>query len=157
MKTLFKETQRFTQWWLLLILCCIAIIPIYSIITRLSDNTPFMTNPSEDWFIIIFSLFVFLIAFLFFKIKLITIIDKDEIKIIFKPFAIKVIKWSDIKTAKIIDYGFVGGWGIRIGSKYGTVYNTNGNIGLAITTKSGNRLIVGTQRKNDLKKSLKIL
>ena len=41
----------------------------------------------------------------------------------FIPFVKKRIKWTEIKKAEVVNYGFVGGWGIRLSIEYGTVYN----------------------------------
>ncbi len=152
MKTLFKETQRFSQWWLWLILIGIAIIPIYAIIVRMIDGNPFMHDLKRDLTLIILSQIIFILIYFFARLKLITIIDKNEIRIIYKPFVKKVIRWSDVQTAKIINYRFVGSWGVGTRTKHGPIYNTNGKTGLSITTKSGNRFVVGTQKENELKK-----
>lgn len=62
----------------------------------------------------------------FFSITLITEINTDEIKMRYTLFTKKTVKWNEIKSAEIVNYGFVG-YGISLGSKYGTVYNTKGN------------------------------
>ncbi len=59
-----------------------------------------------------------------------------------------MVRWV---STKIIDYGFVGGWGIRYGSKHGVVYNTSGRIGIAIKTRKGEKLVIGTKKQNKLK------
>ena len=50
-----------------------------------------------------------------------------------------------------LDYGFIGGYGIRLWTKYGTVYNTSGKIGLAITLNNGDKFLIGTQKSDELK------
>ena len=52
--------------------------------------------------------------------------------------------------AEIVNYGFVGGWGIRLWTKYGTVYNMRGNKGLAIALTDGNKFLIGTQKPEEL-------
>ena len=44
-----------------------------------------------------------------------------------------------LKSAKIVNYGFVG-YGIRLGSQYGTIYNVNGNKGFAIELSNGKKV-----------------
>lgn len=58
---------------------------------------------------------------------------------------------KDIKSAKVVNYGFVGGWGIRLWTAYGTVYNIKGNKGLAIELFNGEKFLIGTQKENELK------
>ena len=87
---------------------------------------------------------------LFFRIRLITNINQNEIRMKFFPFVKKHINWKDVKSAEIVNYGFVGGWGIRLWTKYGTVYNTKGNKGLAIELKNGKKFLIGTQKETEL-------
>ena len=73
----------------------------------------------------------------------------------FFPLVKKDIKWKDIKDVQVIEYGFVGGFGIRLGTKYGTVYNIKGNKGLAIELTNGKKYLIGTQKETELKTALK--
>jgi len=88
----------------------------------------------------------------FWKMELRTNIDNERIKIIFFPFTNKEIKWEQIEQVKVINYGFVGGWGVRFGTKYGTIYNTSGRFGLALKLKNGKKLCIGTQNEKELNK-----
>src|SRR5690606_37115261 len=65
-----------------------------------------------------------------------TEISEKSIKFRFFPFFNKEVLWSDIESAKVITYGFVGGWGIRLNPRFGSVYNVSGNKGLAIVLKN---------------------
>jgi hypothetical protein len=147
----FKEEQRFTQWWLWLILIAVALIPVYGIIKQVIGGEQFGDNPLSDFGLIF--LLIFMIGFLalFWIMKLSTEIDDASIKMNFYPFTKKEIKWTEIKSAEVLNYGFVGGWGIRLGTKYGTVYNTSGNIGLAIVLKNNQKLCIGTIKETELK------
>jgi len=151
MITEFKEVQKFTQWWLWLIILGVATLPIYGIYKQLIIGEKFGTNPLSNNELILFSIFVFFLISLFWLIKLTTQINNDEIKIKFFPFLTKSIKWDTIKNAEIINYGFIG-WGIKIGTKYGTVYNTKGKVGLAIELNNGKKYLIGTQKEAELKK-----
>jgi len=44
--------------------------------------------------------------------------------------------------------------GVRIGTKYGTVYNTQGSEGLLLKFKDGKSVVIGTQRLDELKRFL---
>ena len=72
----------------------------------------------------------------------------------FYPFVHKEVKWEDIKRVDVTDYEFVGGWGIRLWTKYGTIYNVKGSTGLFIQTNDNKQFWVETQRKEDFKKVL---
>ena len=69
---------------------------------------------------------------------------------IFFPFTRIRVEWNEIKNAKVVNYGFVGGWGIRLWTQYGTVYNMKGNKGLAIELKTGKKFLIGTQKEVEL-------
>ncbi len=79
-----------------------------------------------------------------------TEIDQKEIRMNFFPFIKKRIEWKDVKKAEVLNYGFVGGWGIRLFTDYGTIYSTKGNKGLALELQSGKRLVIGTQKEAEL-------
>ena len=54
-----------------------------------------------------------------------------------------------------MNYGCVGGWGIRLWTKYGTIYNIKGNKGLAVKLLSGKKFLIGTQKGNELSEIVK--
>jgi len=153
MSILFKENQKFTQWWLWVLLIGIVCIPLYASYRQLILRIPFGSNPMSDLGLILFSIFMLAFLGFFFAIRLQTQIDDQEIYICYFPFLTKHIPWNDVKSAKIVNYGFMG-YGIRYGSKYGIVYNTKGNEGLAIELKNGKKLCIGTQKPEALEKIL---
>ncbi len=53
---------------------------------------------------------VVLVIVLFYFLKLTTSIDESGIRMFFFPFVRKTVSWSEIKSTKVFDYGFVGGW-----------------------------------------------
>ena len=55
---------------------------------------------------------------------------------------------------EIINYKNVG-YGIRISSMYGKIYNTNGKTGLLITKNDGDRILLGTNYADELGNQLK--
>jgi hypothetical protein len=142
MKKQFIETQKFTQWWIWLVLVVLSAIPLYNF-AYVGFSEGLMTSP------------IFLFVILFCLFKLATKIDEKEIKIVFFPLVWKTMQWADIKTVRLFDYGFVGGWGIRFWTKYGTVYNTSGSKGLLVELQDGKKIVVGTQKEEALKLFLK--
>lgn len=146
----FKEKQKFTQWWIWLILIGLGAIAVYGFIQQIVFGVEFGNKPMSHVGIIIFTLFVFGFIYFNWYMTLITEITNGGIKMRFVPFVKKEIQWSELKSAKVVDYGFVG-YGIRLGSKYGTVYNMNGNKGLAIELNNGKKFVIGTQKEMELK------
>lgn len=155
MKIEFKEEQKFTQWWLWLILIPIGFLPIIGIYKQIILGEPFGDKPMPNMGLILFAIFIFSLLGLFILMKLKTEINNDKIKMSFFPFVQKTTKWTEIKSAEVVNYGFVGGWGIRLWTEYGTVYNIKGNKGLAIELLNGKKYLIGTQKEIELNKIVK--
>ncbi len=152
MEPIFKEDQKFTQWWLWAILIGIGIWTIFGIYKQLFLGENFGNTPMSDLGIIIFSLFIFGLIAMFWFMRLKTEIDQKGIRMSFFPFVRKRVSWKEIQSAEVLNYGFVGGWGIRLWTKHGTVYNTKGNIGLEIELTNGKKFVIGTQKEIEMSK-----
>ena len=126
MQRTFTETQRFTQWWLWILLLAIAALPIWGLIQQIGMGEPWGNQPLSDTGLILFTVFTFGLIGFFLSMKLKTQIDSTGITVRFTPFVKRQVAWADIESTEVLNYGFVGGWGIRIGTKYGTVYNMKG-------------------------------
>lgn len=154
MKTLFSESQRFTQWWLWIIIIGCGIPFAAGIIQQVFLGKTFGDKPMSNTGLITgFILYVGLIV-LFFLLKLETTITKQAISFRFFPFVSRKIPFSEIDSMEVVNYGFVGGWGIRLTRRYGTVYNIKGNMGLLVKLKSGKTFIIGTQQPDVLRNSI---
>lgn len=149
MPILFKEVQKFSSFiWVLLL--PIAGFIFFGLFKQLILGEPFGDKPMSDIGITLVALLILSTVLLFLLSKLKTEITQDSIQISFKPFVSKTIQWRDVKTADVIKYGFVG-FGVRLGTKYGTIYNTRGDKGLALVLNNGTKLVVGTQKEEELK------
>lgn len=154
MKPIFSEIQRFRQWWLWLIVIVTCIVPIIGIYKQIINDVPFGNNPMSNNTLILSAVISSFIIVLFLLIRLETNITKEIIAFRFFPFVKRNYSFNEIETCKVIDYGFVGGWGIRYTMKYGTVYNTKGTKGLFIKLKDGKTTVIGTQKPEELQKIL---
>lgn len=147
----FNEHQNFNQRWIWALLLVISVVFGYAIIQQEVFNTPFGDKPAPTWVLI---LIVVLLGGLGLLLKIFTLktkINSEEISFSFKPLVSRKYTWSEIKTIKVIDYGFVGGWGIRLATKYGTVYNIKGSKGLQVTLVNNKQFVIGTQIPEALK------
>jgi hypothetical protein len=151
MKTAFNEVQRFSLMIRLIAAAGFAVVPVWGIVQQIILDRPFGNNPTSDTGLIIVSLFMLLMIILFFSMRLITRINQTGIEIRFIPFTRRKVKWSEVKKAEVINYGFVGGWGIRVFTRYGTVYNVGGKMGLYVELKNGKSFVAGTQKPDELK------
>jgi hypothetical protein len=125
-------------------------ITIYGLYKQLYLNLPFGDNPVSSNGLIVISTLIFLFIFLFALFYLKTEINAETIHFRFFPFVRKTIPWQDVKSAEVLNYGFVGGWGIRLWTSYGTVYNVRGKMGLALELNNGKKLLIGTQKPDEL-------
>ena len=149
---IFKEEQRFTQLWLIVLMAVSITVPI-AIMTQeyLKENTKMTTNQ------FVFTLFGILISALFiFTFKLTTRIDEKGIHYQFFPFhfKLKLISWSQISKAYVRTYdpiGEYGGWGLKGGwsKSKGKAINISGDIGIQLELKNGKKLLIGTQKKEN--------
>lgn len=153
----YKESQKFTQVWLWVILMAVSLVTILPTAKSLFDKETISTTGV----FVFLAILLFLIALnaLFYVAKLETKIDKDQVSIVFRPFINKpkAFRWEDIKEAHVRKYNSLtefGGWGIRYGWN-GKAYNTSGNQGLQLVLKSGNKVLIGTQKPSELEAYLK--
>ena len=114
----FKEEQRIDQWWLKAILLGTVAVLAYSVFITREDiaNHDSITLGLTLWGTVIVTLAILGTVWFW---KLTTKIDNYSITIKC-PFVSKKVNWDEIEKLEAIDYGFIGGWGIRIGTKYGT-------------------------------------
>lgn len=154
-KILFQEKQKFTQWWLWLLLIGLFCYLLY-------ENYMAYQTGKLDFCAVLFSFGILIpILILFYLLRLLTLVRADGIYVRFYPFhrKWKYYAWEEIEEVKVLTYKPLldyGGWGIRYGRK-GKAYNVKGNQGLQIHFKSGKNLLIGTQKPEELEKGLGFL
>jgi hypothetical protein len=159
-KILFKEEQRFNQWWIWLLLIfsfAVSVIPIwYGLFQQIHTGKPWGDNPASNTGLLIIAIFTTLLMtgiLLIFKTTCFYIeIRESGIYFRFPPLARKwrIISKDEIERYTVGKYnpiGEYGGWGVRRSyGKYGRAYNVSGNFGLRLYLKNGKVLLLGTQR-----------
>jgi len=144
MKILFNENQKFSQWWLWLILLSFPVFALY----------PFeVNNLNFNYIVVSIAILVF-----FYFLELRVFITEEGLYYQFFPIHIKkhVIKFTEIKKIEavkykpIIDYG---GWGIKHGFN-GKAYNVSGNFGVKIYLLNGKNILFGSRKHKKFEKVL---
>ncbi len=112
----------------------------------------------DESFSIIAIVFVLTIILLVFFTTLRTEISEEGISYRMWPFhkKSKLLVWSDIERFEIRKYKPIreyGGWGMRFGL-HGKAYNIKGNMGLQIKLVSGQSILLGTQRPDEMQQVL---
>jgi hypothetical protein len=155
----FKEEQRFRQIWLWLTVIVAAAFPWYGLIKQVILGDKFGNNPPPDWLLVLIWLaFGIGLPLLFYFTRLITEVRSDGIYIKFVPFHFKFkhYPYPEIKSYEVREYKPIreyGGWGIRYGLN-GKVYNVYGNKGIQLTFKNNKKLLIGTQKPEELYRAI---
>ncbi len=154
----FKEVQRFDQWWLRVLLIAallVALNPLILNYERTIDSGSELTSIATSVLII-----VAIFAAFWFLFKLETRIDEQGITFRYLPFHRKprLKEWEKIKSITVRKYHPIreyGGWGYRIGLRKKRALNVKGNMGIQIVYKNGRQLLLGTQRPKEVEAVLK--
>ena len=151
----FREVQRFRQVWVWAVVLALSGLMWYAAVVQLVFRRPFGTNPMPDGVLIVFwLLFGAGMPALFLYTRLITEVRRDGVYLRYLPFhrRFRKIAFEDIKDYEVQTYRPLrdyGGWGIRYGAK-GKAYNVSGNQGVQLEFVKGGRLLIGSQRPQEL-------
>lgn len=157
---LFKEKQRFRQWWIFLILIGVDGLFLFGVFTQVMGGQPFGDKPMSDTGLLTITGFLLLLTLLFISFRLDTIIREDGIYVRFFPFHLKFkyFPWENLAKTYVRSYSPIaeyGGWGLRLGIfGKGRAYNVSGSKGLQLEFSDGKRLLIGTRKPDELKKAL---
>ncbi len=155
----FKEEQRFTQTWVVILLVISGLIPVLIIFMNYLKNKE-EQDLSNIFVTISITMLVSAVIFLF---KLTTRIDQEGIHYQFFPFHLKLrsIAWNEIKTAYVRNYDAIteyGGWGLKGGffwkKSKGVAINVSGNIGIQLELENGKKVLIGTKLEHRAKEVL---
>lgn len=160
----FYEVQRFNQRWLwvILILMMLTMLGIfgYGFIQQLVFGIPFGDRPVSDKVLVISGSLILLfsggLVYIFYTLRLITEVRTDGVYLRFYPFWSKVIPYADITSCNARQYKPLreyGGWGIKYGPS-GWAYNISGDRGAQLELKNGKRILIGSQRADDLAQAI---
>ena len=160
---LFNEKQRFTQWWLVLILAFVNILIVSILIVELNSKSIGPAKPISAPVVVFVTLLSIAISASIFLIQLETTIKTDGIYVRFFPFqnSYRHIKWNELSKSYVRTYNPIteyGGWGYRLGLfGKGKAYNVAGNKGLQLEFKDGKKLLIGTQKPGDVETALQLV
>jgi hypothetical protein len=159
---LFSEEQQFRQPWLWIVfIVAIAPVPIitgYGVYRQIVQGEQWGNRPTSDAALIVIAiattaLVISLLALLW-TARLVTVVRTDGLLVRFKPFHLspKQIDLRQVESVESVTYSPLaqyGGWGIRYG-RGGKAYNVAGNKGVRLRMSGGRRLLIGSQRPDEL-------
>jgi hypothetical protein len=160
---IYREQQKFTLLlrWLVYISMCLA---VFLSILSLRQMSFGQTSPGvkEILSVVLVGFGVpIAILVLFHLLKLETQVRPDGLYVRYYPFHIRFRKFSagDLSECHARQYKPIrefGGWGIRYGLfGKGKAYNVSGNKGVQLVFKDGKRLLIGSQKAEELEEALR--
>jgi hypothetical protein len=159
-EVLFSERQKFKQWWLWLILFGINGLFLFGVFKQVFGEQQFGNKPMSNTGLLTATVLTILLTLLFINFRLDTQIKKDGIYVRFFPFHIKFkhYAWDSLTKSYVRQYSAItehGGWGLRLGL-FGkrTAYNVSGSKGLQLEFKTNKKLLIGTNKADELTKAL---
>ena len=164
--SIFEETQRFRQpwiWILMAVLVGTTGVPLGTgLYQQLVLRHSFGPHSTSDRTLIGMSLSTFAVIATIIWLMLacyLRVEARDTALFVrFFPFVRgRVIPYSEIRTSAARTYspiGEYGGWGVRFG-RNGKAYNVSGNRGVQLELLSGERLLLGSQRADELAATIK--
>jgi hypothetical protein len=149
----FREEQRFRQLWIWLLLLGIAALQWWGWIQQILLGRPFGDNPGPDWLVWLFwVLFGVGLPLLFVYLRLVVEVDDRGVWLRYVPLTRRFIRFDEIERCEATDYQPLrqyGGWGVRgLGSN--RAYNVSGSQGVRLYLHSGDVVVIGSQRSEDL-------
>lgn len=157
---LFTERQKFKQWWLWLILLGINGLFLFGVFKQVVGGQQFGDKPMSNAGLLIVTGFTIILTILFVNFRLDTTIKKDGIYVRFFPFHLKTkhYPWDSLTKSFVRQYSPLteyGGWGLRLGLfGKGTAFNVSGDKGLQLEFTNNKKLLIGTNKPDELTETL---
>jgi hypothetical protein len=147
-RVLFHEDQYFRRSWLWLFLA----VPIFvaAVATAASAQVTL-------WSLVVTLVISALVAALFIFARLETEVRTDAIVIKFHGlWPTRTIRLEDVESVEARRYSIwdSGGWGVHL-TFGGMAYNVSGNEGAFIHLRKGSRVLVGSQRADELARAIR--
>ncbi|MBS4057952.1 MAG: hypothetical protein KGZ82_11590 [Bacteroidales bacterium] len=159
-EVLFSEKQRFRQWWIWAVLLGISLFFLIGLAIYFVKGEAAKNGTAGSIGMLFITVIPLALTWLFSRATLETYISSKGIDIRFFPFVNKIrhIDWADIAEAYVREYKPLrefGGWGIRTGLTGRTgAWNVSGNEGLQLVMKNGTKLLIGTQKPEEIRQML---
>ncbi len=161
---IYSEEQKFGFWVRtpLILLMLVTIVIMVFVFIQITDQKVQGSVPVWAVILMVFSGIIIRIAvaLLFWILKLRTEVGPDGLYIRFFPVHIRFKRFAAEDLGEyyarqykpIFEYG---GWGIRGSFKKGRAYNVSGNKGVQLVFKNGKRLLIGSQKAEELEEAVR--
>ncbi len=151
---LFRESQRFKQWFFYVPVIIVTVIVWWQFIQQIALDRPVGEEPLPDWLAWVLTI-VFGLGFPAFTalVRMITEVRPGELSVRLYPFRPVRIGVAEIESAETRQYSAMreyGGWGVRLSRSSGRAYNASGDQGVQLVMTDGRRILIGTQQPEQL-------
>lgn len=152
----FTERQRFKQWWLWLILLGLNGLFLFGVFRQVILAKQFGDNPMSNAGLLTASGISIILTLLFVILRLDTVIKEDGVYVRIFPLQLKFkhYAWNDLTKSFVRQYAPIaefGGWGMRLGLfGRGKAITISGNSGLQLECKNKDKLLIGTNKPEEL-------
>jgi hypothetical protein len=157
---LYKEVQYLRQNWLWLAALIIPVVSILGVLSiQLITGEPVGNKPMSNLALFILGIFYFVpTVFVITSVRMETVVDDEKISFGWNIPSndLNTILLSEIKELSIVEYKFVG-YGYHLTKRYGIVYNVMGKKGLQIVKRSGEKILIGTRKADEVREVIKKL
>jgi len=150
---LYREVQRLQQWVFWVPIAIVTVVIWWAFFKQIVFDDPVGREPLPDWLAWVLAL-VFGLGFpaLGWTMRLITQVHPGLLWVRLSPFRGIRIPVEEIESATAREYSPIreyGGWGVRTG-RSGRAYNAHGNKGVQLVLTGGRRILVGSQKPDEL-------
>lgn len=141
-QVLYREVQRFRQWWFLALVAGTAWIAWSAWIQQIVLGEPFGTQPASDLMIwalwLVLGLAVPVVAL---GLRLVTLVTRQAVVVRFPPFRPRVVEHDEILDVRTEEVRPVVRWG-----GYGYRRRPDGDVAFLVRGRGAVRLAVGENR-----------
>lgn len=154
-RTVYREVQRLSQWWVWLLVAAGSASAWYAFVYQVITGREVGDRPAPDWLVALIWLLAGLgLPLLIVSARLVVEVRGDGLYFRYHPFHRRShhIAFGEIEKAEARSYRPIleyGGWGIRWG-RGGKAYNVKGNRGVQLELASGKRILFGSQKAEEL-------
>ncbi len=154
----FREEQRFRQTWFWPLVLLPVAVTWWAFLQQIIFLRPFGDHPVPDWVVwLLVLLFGAALPWMLLATRMTVMVTNEALYIRYFPFTQRRIPIGEIRAflpRTYLPLGEYGGWGVR-GFARNRAYNVAGNRGVQLVLLSGNRVLVGSRRADELARALK--
>jgi hypothetical protein len=161
---IFREEQKFGLWLRWLVYLSMGFSAVITVFALTQESAGEGSQASWEIFLagIVGIGVPIAITALFLLLRLETEVRRDGIYVRYFPFHIRFKRFrpEDLSEYYARRYKPIrehGGWGIRYSLRNGKAYNVSGNQGVQLVFKNGKKLLIGSQKPDELETAIRTI